>query len=83
MTAAKGEGQAPRQGEPAISPRTRVVLLTVRRALIMIVNAIGDLMGLPPVRIASPGRIPVPRLAEDQSDPSSSRIDRGNIDSQY
>lgn len=31
MTAANGTEQAPRQGEPATSPRTRVAILTVRR----------------------------------------------------
>lgn len=52
MTTANGAGQAPRQGEPAMSPRTRVAILTVRRALIMMANALGELVGLPPVRAA-------------------------------
>lgn len=53
MTSGNGEGQAGRIAEPAMSPRTRVAILTVRRALIMMANALGELVGQPPVRIGA------------------------------
>jgi len=51
MTAGNGDGQAGRYAEPTMSPRTRVAILTVRRALIMMANALGELVGQPPVRV--------------------------------